>query len=83
MNRTVAERVRRAKFTDMFLLIGLFLVLIWAVALAMRVLSGLIHGLLILALVMVVLHVVRARRFGRIHHRWEEHHYMQPDGWRR
>ena len=43
----------------MLAVIGIFLILLWAAGLFARIAGGLIHLLLVIALIMIVMHFVR------------------------
>jgi hypothetical protein len=44
----------------MLALIGIFLILLWAVGLVAHIAGGMIHILLVLALIMVILHFLKS-----------------------
>jgi len=48
----------------MFLIIAIILLAIWGLGLAIRVVGGIIHIVLVLAVVMLVLHVAQRRGMG-------------------
>ena len=56
------ERCRVNNFTSMLAIIGIILIVLWALGLGFHIAGSLIHIILVVALIMFVIHLVTGRR---------------------